>query len=139
MSKRACWILWLIGMLSGCVPYPVYKTLRPAATATVVSASGEPVEGATVTLLAQAYPYRREKSRLTVRTGVDGVARFPRLKEWRTESLAIHGAEVFFWNWCVQYEGHVTVATNLRDGDAFDRDARFVLTTGTPTECPGLM
>lgn len=123
-------------MLSGCIVYPVHKTLQPKARVTVSSTSGARIAGATVTLISHAYPYSREKSRMSVVTQNDGVARFPRIKEWRTESLMIHGAEVFYWNWCVQRDGYETVATQLRGGDDLDRSAAFTLSPGVSTPCP---
>lgn len=61
-------------LIAGCVPYPVYKTLQPAAKATIRDDRGVPASGAVVTLVASAYPYGREKSRDTRTTTDDGVA-----------------------------------------------------------------
>ena len=91
-------IVMALGFLSltSCVPYAIYKTLQPPATATVLDSHGRAVADAEVTLIANAYPYGVEKSRVTQKTGSDGVARFTAAREWRTESLMIHGADVFF-------------------------------------------
>ena len=57
MQQSTVTILLATALLSGCVPYPVYKTLQPAATATIQDSQGEPIAGAAVTLISSAYPY----------------------------------------------------------------------------------
>lgn len=110
----------LVATGPACVPYPIYKTLRPAAEATVLDSTGRPIPGAEVTLISSSYPYGSEKARVSATTGRDGVARFGSSRQWRIEALALHGEEVFFWNWCVQKEGYQTYATS-RDAERFDR------------------
>jgi hypothetical protein len=47
------------------------------------------------------YPHGGEKGRETKETLADGSATFEAVREWRVETLMIHGAEEYFWNWCV--------------------------------------
>jgi hypothetical protein len=48
------------------------------------------------------YPHGGEKGRETKETLADGSATFEAVREWRVETLMIHGAEEYFWNWCVR-------------------------------------
>ncbi|MEK8033839.1 carboxypeptidase regulatory-like domain-containing protein [Ideonella sp. DXS29W] len=121
--------------MAGCVPYPVYKTLQPASTATVRDEQGRPVADAAVTLVSSAYPYGREKSRETQLTLPDGVAAFAARREWRTEVLALHGWEEYFWNWCVQKEGFATYRTRYGAAADFPTDVNVVLRAGESQPC----
>src|SRR5437016_2693047 len=56
-SARFPLILVLTAGLPACVPFPVYKTLQPAAKITVLDDRRAPVEAATVMLMAGSYPY----------------------------------------------------------------------------------
>lgn len=124
--------------VSGCVPYPVYKELRPSAVATVTDAAGAPLAGAEVTLISNSYPYGRERTRDTVRTDAGGKASFDGRREWRIEVLAIHGSEQFFWNWCVRKPGFATVNTNHRSAGDFAREPAFRMVAGVSAPCePG--
>ncbi len=110
-------LLCSLTLLAGCVPYPVYKTLQPAATLTVQDERGQPLSGVQVTLIANAYPYGFEKSRETKLSDANGRVQFSSHQEWRTETLMIHGAEVYFWNWCAEKAGYETFEThNSADG-----------------------
>lgn len=115
--------------------YPVYKTLQEEARIRVVDERGEAIAGAEVHLITSSYPYGSERHRETKATDADGVAAFAKNSEWRVESLMIHGAEIFFWNWCVRLEGHRTVATFHRSADELETDMEIVLRPGRPSVC----
>ena len=134
--NRICFIaatLAAAGVTTGC--YPVYKTLQKEARIRVVNEHGEPIAGAEVHLITSSYPYGSERGRETTATDTDGVAAFVKKSEWRVESLMIHGAELLFWNWCVRFEGHRTVATAHRSANAFETDIETVLRPGRPSVC----
>ncbi len=122
--------------LAGCVPYPIYKALQPAAKATILDPTGKPVPGAEVTLIANASPYGRESSRVTQQTGGDGVARFPSVHQMRIESLMIHGSTEFVWSWCVRKPGYQTYDTARGNGGRFVRDLVVRLQPGRSKPCP---
>lgn len=119
----------------GCVPYPVYKTLQPAASATVLDAQSQPLENARVVLISSAYPYGRERSRLEMPTALNGVARFSVQSEWRVESLMLHGAEFYFWNWCVEKTGYETYETFNNASSQFDDNLVVRLAPGESRSC----
>lgn len=121
--------------LAGCVPYPVYKTLQPAAKATVLDGAGKPMAGAEVTLIANASPYGFEKSRVIRRTDSDGVAQFAAVRELRIESLMIHGVTVFVWSWCVRKPGYLTYRTAHGDARKFERNLVVRLRPGRSAPC----
>mgnify|MGYP001952186315 FL=1 len=122
-------------MLSGCIPYPTHKTLQPAATITVLDEASQPISDARVVLIAGAYPYGFDRFREEARTSADGRARFEARHEWRVEVLAIHGSEVFFWNWCVEKPGYETYETQDRNADKFDDNAAIHLKAGESRSC----
>ena len=134
VARRGVALAGAVILLSGCVLYPVRKTLQPSATVSVVLPDGQPAEGVSVTLIASSHPYAREKFRTEVLTGRTGIARFPGISDWRFESMMMHGAEIFFWDWCVR-------ATfrwwRNRRGNTFERNARFTLAPGVSSECHG--
>ena len=130
--KRISAICVLAAVCDAC--YPMYKTRRPDAELTVRDASHRALAGARVILITSRNPYGREWSRDTLVTDSTGVARFTRVRAWEREVLMIHGAWIYFWNWCVDAPGFGTVDT--RRGDTrFEPHAVIMLTPGTPTGC----
>jgi hypothetical protein len=136
LKRRLLPTLFTAFLASGCVPYPVYKMLQPEAKVAVHDEQGSPVAAAAVTLVSSAYPYGREKSRETKATGADGIVAFQSRREWRTEVLAIHGREEYFWNWCVQRDGFETFSTNYRGASDFQVEPLVVLKAGQSKPCP---
>lgn len=101
--------LAILVMLQGCVViYPVNKTLQPKVDLRLIDEDGRWVEGADVNLISASHPHHAERHRMTITTGFDGVARFPRIKQWRFEAIAVHGTEYFDWSVCVEKEGFKT-------------------------------
>lgn len=132
---RICCAAALVLPLAGCVPYPVYKTLQPAAVITVLDEASQPLADARVVLIAAAYPYGFDRFRSEKRTSADGRAQFDSRHEWRMEVLAIHGSEVFFWNWCVEKTGYETYATQDGNADNFDNNPVIRLKPGESRSC----
>ncbi len=122
--------------LSGCVVYPINKTLQPEAEILVTDAEGKPVQDAWVSLISSSYPYGLEQMRMGDKTNDSGEASFAEIKEWRTESLMIHGASVFFWNWCVVKADFETHTTMWSSSDDFQAQYDVTLTLGESTPCP---
>ncbi|WP_447956242.1 hypothetical protein [Vreelandella sp. EE7] len=129
-------ILTITLLLSGCVVYPVNKTLQPEAEILVTDVEEKPIQNAWVALISSSYPYGLEQMRTSDQTNHNGEASFPEMKEWRTESLMIHGASVFFWNWCVVKAGFETHTTLWSRGDDFQPQYDVALTPGESTPCP---
>jgi len=118
--------------LQACVPYPVYKTTQAAHAFEVVDEQGAPVAGATVTVTTISYPYGFPQKRETRTTDAAGAANVPRESEWRIESLMIHGAEAFRWDWCVDAPGKAgrrggSWRSYRNSPDAVAPDARGIL------------
>jgi len=129
-------IFVLLLQLSGCIVFPIHKTLQPEAIITVTDASGMPVVGASVSLISSSYPYGLEKTRLSRMTDQQGQAAFEALRQWRVEALVIHGAEIFFWNWCVAKAGFETHLTSWRNGGNFESAYQLSLVDGISKPCP---
>jgi hypothetical protein len=129
-------VLALSTGISGCIPYPIYKTLQPSATVRIQDRTAAPIPDAEVTLISNAYPYGREKGRETVLTSPNGQAHFEAIREWRIETLMIHGAEVFFWNWCVRKHGYKTYQTSHNTANNFQAELEIRLEPGFSTPCP---
>jgi hypothetical protein len=119
---------------TGCVPYPVYKTLQPASQITVLDERQRPVEGATVALITNFNPYGHETAQVKV-TDRHGTVSFEQRDEWQQESLMMHGARFYFWNWCVQKPGFVTYETGGRSGNKFEAQASVQLAAGRSASC----
>ncbi len=134
-SIPVCCIAALALTLSGCIPYPVHKTLQPTAAITVLDEASQPVADARVVLIAAAYPYGFDRFRTEKRTSANGRAQFDARHEWRVEVLAIHGSEIFFWNWCVEKAGYETYATHDGGADKFDDNPVFTLKAGESRSC----
>lgn len=122
-------------LVSGCVPYPVYKTMQPDARITVLDESAQPVADARVVLISSAYPYGREQFRNETRSGADGTAAFEPIREWRAESMMLHGSQVYFWNWCVEKAGYETYETLNREPSGFDEREQVRLRAGESRPC----
>jgi hypothetical protein len=134
--KATSLTLALSACLSGCVPYPVYKTLQPAAHITVIDQANQALPRAEVVLIAYATPYGFEKSRVMKETTDNGTATFASVREWRAESLMIHGAQFFEWRWCVRKEGYVTYSSESRGSEDFQSSTIVRLERGESTPCP---
>jgi len=132
-------ILILSGFLlvTGCVPFPTYKTLLPESSMTVVDPAGVPIDFASVQLISSSYPYGYEKFRVITKTSPSGKARFAKIKQWRIEApLMMHGAEHFFWNWCISKEGYKTFQTRYTSSTEFDNSPFITLYPGNSKACP---
>lgn len=135
----------LTGMLAAgalttaCIPYPVYKTLQPSTRVTVVDQDNVPLAQAEVTLISSAYPYGGEKTRVARVTDDKGSAAFDSVREMRVETLMIHGAEEYYWNWCVRKEGYATYFTRHGGSDDFESAPRVKLVPGPSQPCPAEM
>ena len=123
-------------LLSGCVVYPINKTLQPEAEILVTDVQGKPIQDAWVSLISSSYPYGLEQMRTGDKTNAGGEASFSEMKERRTESLMIHGASVFFWNWCVVKAGFETHTTMWSSSVDFQPQYEVTLTPGESTPCP---
>jgi hypothetical protein len=130
------WIPLLLFWVTGCIPYPVYKTLQPEAQLRVVDKENKPLSEASVTLISSFYPYGHEDFRETRYTDSLGVAEFIGKSEWRIELMALHGWREYFWNWCVEKPGYATFVTRLNSENDFDDDAEVKLNPGASTPCP---
>lgn len=95
---------------------------------------GEPISGAKVSLISRAYPYRFEKFR-TISFTNNGFARFFKVKDFRIEALGLHGAEFYFWNWCIEANGYKTYSTYYGGADKFDPNPVFKLEPGVSSSC----
>lgn len=133
------WQVWLLACslaLPGCIPYPIYKQLQPQTRVRVVDPAGAPLAGASVTLVANTYPYGREHHRETLATGAAGEVVFSARREWRAETLFIHGAQVFVWRLCIAKPGYATHLTLPEGAADFDADATIALQPGATVPCP---
>jgi hypothetical protein len=125
-------ILLAVGS-TGC--YPVHKTLAPAASMSVRDTQLRPIANARVTLITNFYPYGRESTRDTLFTDRDGAVQFPKRAAWEMEVLMIHGARLYFWNWCVERPGFATFDTGRIPRTAFQPKTDVVMAAGTSAPC----
>ena len=121
--------------LTGCVPFPNYRTVQPPAQLTVSDEKNAPVEGAAVTLTTNINLGAKE-TRETKTTDARGLAVFEKRSEWQTETLMLHGSNVYFWGWCVQKPGFKTYHTGAGPHADFQEQATVQLARGTSTQCP---
>jgi hypothetical protein len=122
------------GICAGC--YPIHKTIQPKARIEVLDGTGKPIRAAKASLVSRSHPHKRLRSINVAHTNDAGIAEFPELNDWRVEVLMIHGADVYFWEWCVQAEGFQTYATGNGTPDEFSESARIALQPGTMQACP---
>jgi hypothetical protein len=125
--------LTLVAVLTAC--YPIHKTTREELRLRVLGAQSDTVPGAIVVLKATTYPYGRERTRDTLHTDSRGMAHFAQVKDWRMETLMIHGADVYFWNWCVSAPGYQTQETRWTSGERWVRDTVVRLVPGATHPC----
>lgn len=129
--------LLTLSCLTGCVPYPIYKTLQPGAAISVRDDTGQPMAQAEVTLISGAYPtYRQGKFRQIQLTDMRGLASFDKRKQWQMQMLGQPAREAYFWNWCVRKEGYRTYTTDYGDGKAFQTPMVLRMEPGLSTPCP---
>ena len=125
----------LLFSVTGCIPYPIYKTLQPEAQITVTDQDNKPLSGASVTLISSFYPYGMEEFRETRLTNALGGGEFSGKREWQIEIIFLHGRKEYFWNWCVEKQGYTTYETRHNSASKFDDDATVKLMPGNSTPC----
>ena len=128
-------ILLVGGSLTGCVPFPIYTTVQPAAQITVLDENNRPIEEAKVNLIASAHPHPVELGRDIKMTDAGGLAMFDSRHEWRQGSFMMHGMEFFFWNWCVQKPGFKTYRSNMGSAGQFEPQPTIRLSRGASSDC----
>jgi hypothetical protein len=133
-TRRSILIATLLA-LGNAACYPVHKTLAPAASMTVRDSQQRPIAGARVTLITNFYPHGRESARDTLVTDNDGAVHFTRKSAWEMEVLMIHGARLYFWNWCVEQPGFTTFESGRGPQTAFQPIATVKLEAGTSRPC----
>jgi hypothetical protein len=89
-----------------------------------------------VTLISTTHPDGYVRSRDTLETGPDGIARFRGKRGLRIEWLFLHRGPVYFWNWCVAKEGFVTYSTSGPRTKVFADESMVVLRRGASRSCP---
>ena len=133
MKLAALAILSATVLVTGCAPYPIYKTMQPAARVTVRDQASQPVREAEATIISRSKNnLRYESMRTTKQTMADGTAAFESVSEWRVENTMLHGATDYGWHWCVRKDGYVT----FNSKEEFDRNLSLVLAPGLSTPCP---
>lgn len=133
MKLAALAVLSATVLVSGCGPYPIYKTLQPAARITVRDQASQPVRGAEAILISRTRNgLLHETMRTTKQTVADGTASFESVSEWQIETTMLHGATDYGWHWCVRKEGYLT----FNSEEEFKRDLSLVLAPGLSTPCP---
>ena len=126
--------LTLIILTTACVPYPVYKTLQPSAVVQVVDDGGHPITDAEVHLVTHSFfQHDHPKNRSSKKTASNGVAEFDSQHEWRTEFMALHGAEHLYWSLCVQSNGFKTYRNSEIKTNKMD--VKIKLSIGESTPC----
>lgn len=125
----------LAAILAGCVPYPINKTLQPAAYLQVLDQRGMPVADAEVTLITRNRFGQSELLRQHDRSDAQGWVHFNRIAEWRVETSMLHGSAEYLWNWCVYRPGFVTWQSTPED-ERFNREQSVRLLPGASRPCP---
>ncbi|MCJ8313911.1 MAG: carboxypeptidase regulatory-like domain-containing protein [Saccharospirillaceae bacterium] len=115
---------------------PVYKKLQPKSKITVLDIKGAPIYDAEVILHSNAKPVGFERSREIKSTNYDGMVSFDSKREWRVETILLHGSEYYFWNWCVTKTGYETFVTNHSSANDFEKNMIVNLIKGLTTPCP---
>lgn len=133
--KAALPALTLAALLAGCVPYPIHKTLQPAARLQVLDDRGQPLADAEVMLITSQRFSRDELVRQRGRSDAQGRVAFARMAEWRIETSMLHGSADYLWRWCVRHPGFITWQS-LPEGERFNREQRVRLLPGVPRPCP---
>lgn len=133
--KAALIGLPLAAILAGCVPYPVHKTLQPAARIQLLDQRGMPVADAEVTLITRNRFGQSEHLRQHGRSDAQGRAHFSRIAEWRVETSMLHGSAEYLWSWCVYRPGFVTWQS-MPEGERFNREQSVRLLPGASRPCP---
>ncbi len=128
-------LLVLLGCaLSGCVMYPIYKTLQPGSQMIVLDEGDAPIEGARVRLSTDFNPHGSLTHEIKL-TDARGIAVFEQRSEWQTESWFMHGTRYYNWYWCVQRPGFRTYITSWGSGNTFQPQATVHLARGPSLDC----
>lgn len=106
-------------LLSGCIPMKKTFIVRPESSIRVVDGAGAPIEGASVKLVRNKYPYGRHDADWTATTNAKGEVSFS--KEEKTETvypLMMHGVPGYGFVACVESPGKASKTEHLSFDDA---------------------
>ena len=105
MKNALLFIILALG-LTAC--FPVYKKLKPEFEVNVVDENGQAVANAQIILLTEVHPAINIIAKIQKLTDAQGVAKFSGQREWKVESLMIHGSKYYHWSICVRKSGFIT-------------------------------
>jgi hypothetical protein len=92
-------------LTSGCAPR--WALVRPAATFTVHSDEGKPVQGARVVVVTASAPHGVYHGETSVETDANGNAQVEASRRWEwITPLLIHGISAYFIIWCAESSGY---------------------------------
>jgi hypothetical protein len=124
----------LIATISACVPYPVYKTLKPEANFLVLGANKKPVEGAKIVLNTRARPTPIDEFDIQY-TNAKGMTNFASKKELKVENTGQHGALDYFCSLCIEKTGFKTVQKEIENASELSGPQVINLVPGKSESC----
>ena len=130
---RLLLLISCISLLTAC-PYPVYKKLRPEGRALILDDAGKPIAGTKVVMLTRVHPTPIREFDVKI-TDTEGAALFASRRELQTETIFLHGAVEYFWNWCVEKTGYSTYKTSFSNASEFTEHLTINLSHGNSTTC----
>jgi hypothetical protein len=123
-----------LGLVTACLPYPVYKTLKPEANFLVVEANKKPLEGVKIVLNTRARPTAIDEFDIQY-TNAKGMTNFARKKELQVENTGMHGALDYFWVLCVEKTGFQTVQKQIENASDLSGPQVINLVSGKSEAC----
>jgi hypothetical protein len=135
MNKiKMLFLTCLIVNIAACVPYPVYKTLKPEANFLVLDANKKPIEGAKIVLNTRARPTPINEFDIQY-TNAKGMTNFASKKELKVENTGQHGALDYFWNLCIEKTGFKTVHKEIENASELSGPQVVNLVPGKSESC----
>ena len=99
---------FIIFNLVACIPYPVYKTIRPDVNFLVTDSDKKPIDGVKIVINTRANPTPINDFDIQY-TNLKGMTTFAGKKVMKLENTAMHGALNYYCNLCIEKSGFKTI------------------------------
>lgn len=124
----------IILSLPACIPYPLYKTIKPAVNFLVTNADKKPIEGVKIVINTRARPTPINDFDIQY-TNLKGMTVFAGKKEMRVENTGMHGALEYYWLLCIEKSGYKTINKEIENASELSGAQAIILEAGKSTAC----
>jgi hypothetical protein len=131
---KMLFLMLLVANVAACVPYPIYKTLKPEARFLVQDTNTKRIEGVQIVLNMHARPTPIDQFDMQY-TDSNGMSQFVGKKELQIEHTGMHGSVHYYWIFCFEKSGFKTVEKQIVDASELSSLQVISMVPGKTESC----